>query len=309
MRLEWIEDLLAVIDAGTLTRAAEARLLTQPAFSRRLRTIEAHLGVELVDRLHRPARLRPAVLAQEPLLRELASGLRDLGRALRQSDAARGPRVVVAAQHAITTAMAPRILRALLPNDIHFRLRSANREECYALVMTRNADLTLCYQTGGDRLASGETLLEEIDLGTERFIPVFARSDLTELQSTFRRNALPVVSYPRDVFLGRRMEQDILPRLPITVIPISRAETALTLAALQLAAAGLGVAWVPRSLACRNIQDGTLADLSDWLPSSDLLVAALRLKVPKDRSEAEELVWAGLAGLGESVGKSALSSQ
>lgn len=299
MRLEWIDDLLAIIDSGTLTRAAEARLLTQPAFSRRLRTIEDHLGVELLDRQLRPARLSPAVLAQEAQLRELSAGLRELVRALRRSDAALRFQVIVAAQHAITTSIAPHILRNLLPANLSFRLRSANREECYALVMTRQADLVLCYQTEGDRFASGDALLEELDLGSEQLIPVFAGSEVSELRKKFRRNELPIVLYPRTVFFGRRMEQELLPLLPPALTPVRRAETALTLAALQLAIVGVGVAWVPRSLAVRHIQDGTLADLSSCLPASDLNVAALRLLSPSVRTEAEEMVWDSLTRLGD----------
>lgn len=74
MRLEWLEDIIAIMDAGTLTRAAGARRLTQPAFSRRIRTIEQHLGVDLIDRNHRLARLKPSLLEQEDRLRSLVSG-------------------------------------------------------------------------------------------------------------------------------------------------------------------------------------------------------------------------------------------
>jgi DNA-binding transcriptional LysR family regulator len=299
MRLEWLEDILAILDCGTLTRAAEARLLTQPAFSRRFRTIEEHLGVDLIDRARRPARLKPSVLAQEDRIRELASGLRQLVRELQRSDAALRSRVVIASQHAITTAVAPHVLRNFLPSSVSFRLRSANREECYALVMMRQADLALCYQTPGDRFGAVDAMLEELDLGTERFIPVFSRVELDTLEESCSRGECPVISYPRDVFLGRRLEQEILPRMPPSLTLVRRAETALTPAALQLALVGVGVSWVPQSLAERPIASGTLADLSSWLPSSRLSVTALRPDVPGDRSDAEEMVWARLAQLGD----------
>ena len=56
MRLDWLDDIVAIIESDSLNEAASARYLTQPAFSRRVRTIEALLGVELVDRARRPAR-------------------------------------------------------------------------------------------------------------------------------------------------------------------------------------------------------------------------------------------------------------
>ncbi|MFU8778000.1 MAG: helix-turn-helix domain-containing protein, partial [Roseovarius sp.] len=50
MRLEWLDDILAVADAGSLARAAEIRHVSQSAFTRRLRAIEDTLGVPLFDR-------------------------------------------------------------------------------------------------------------------------------------------------------------------------------------------------------------------------------------------------------------------
>ena len=49
MRLEWIEDILAVLDTGSLARAAEKRLLTQSAFTRRVRR---HVSFDAV--IHHP---------------------------------------------------------------------------------------------------------------------------------------------------------------------------------------------------------------------------------------------------------------
>ena len=60
MRLEWIEDILAVAENGSFQMACEKRNVSQPAFSRRIRQIEQALGVTLFDRSTRPARLAPA---------------------------------------------------------------------------------------------------------------------------------------------------------------------------------------------------------------------------------------------------------
>lgn len=296
MRLEWLEDILAVLDQGTLGRAADARRLTQPAFSRRIRSIEEQLGVELIDRGRRPVRLRPVVLAHQDRMRELAAGLHELMRDLRRAESVQN-RVVVASQHAITTSIAPNVLRNHVPESVSLRLRSANRDECHALIMTRQADLTLVYQTPADRFAGGEDLLEERPLGTERFIPVFATSELPQLLDRRSRHELPVILYPHDVFLGRHMQREVMARLPRTLTLVRRAETALTLASLQLALAGVGVAWVPHSLAARELASGSLADLSGWLPESSLGVAAFRLSLSERRSDLEEMVWASLVQL------------
>jgi broad specificity phosphatase PhoE len=43
MTLSWFEDFLALSAAGNFSRAAAARHMTQPAFSRRIRSLEARL--------------------------------------------------------------------------------------------------------------------------------------------------------------------------------------------------------------------------------------------------------------------------
>ena len=60
MNLSWLEDFLALAATGSFSRAAAARHLTQPAFSRRIRALEEWLGAELFDRSAQPARCTEA---------------------------------------------------------------------------------------------------------------------------------------------------------------------------------------------------------------------------------------------------------
>jgi DNA-binding transcriptional LysR family regulator len=70
---------------------------------------------------------------------------------------------------------------------------------------------------------------------------------------------------------------------------ISKAETALTLAALELAKVGLGVAWLPLALVGECVAEGKLADLSHRLGTAEVEIVASRLKGAKSPSEA--LLW------------------
>ena len=45
MRIEWLQDILAVARTGSFAQAAQQRNLTPSAFSRRIQGIEDHLGV------------------------------------------------------------------------------------------------------------------------------------------------------------------------------------------------------------------------------------------------------------------------
>lgn len=292
MRLEWIDDILAVAETGSLIKAAERRCVTQSAFSRRIRMIEERLGVELFNRSRKPVELRSVVLDQQQELRELAARLRALSAEFQQQGSQTRKRIVLASQHAITAAIAPPMVRRMIANhDVGIRLRSANRDECYALLLTGQADIMLFYATDRHALAIESNFVEMQVLGSDSLIPVYARARLPEIEAGLARQELAIVSYPGNVFFGRVMSDEIWPRLSgLTILP--KVETALTLAALQFARVEVAVAWVPRSLAEAHIASGELADLSPVLGAQPLTLAAARLNGTKSRTERD--AWAAV---------------
>lgn len=283
MRLEWLEDLLAVAETGSFHEAATRRHLSPSAFSRRIAHIEDHLGVELFDRTRKPVQLHPGVSQQRDQMTKLAQDLRQLGADLRRGDRLAGNRITLASQHALTTALTPGILKAIHARHAgtHVRLRSANLDECFALLLSRQADIVLGYRLPDEPHPIGERFVETAVIGADDLIPLGAASQtvaLTEgLSGGLSGGELPFIAYPAEVFLGRALERRILPDLRRRCHAVPRAETALTLAALELASVGVGVAWVPASLAKSRIMDGSLADLSSLLPSLRLEVTAARL--------------------------------
>jgi DNA-binding transcriptional LysR family regulator len=58
-----LQAFVAVVDSGSMVRAAERLHLTQPALTRRVQNLEAMLGVELLDRLSKP--LKPSAAGNE----------------------------------------------------------------------------------------------------------------------------------------------------------------------------------------------------------------------------------------------------
>ncbi|MFT7057711.1 MAG: DNA-binding transcriptional LysR family regulator [Pseudorhodobacter sp.] len=279
MRLEWLEDLLAVAETGSFQEAADRRRLTQSAFSRRIQHIEDQVGVELFDRTRKPVQLRATTAEQRDQMVKLANDLRQLVTDLQRGERMATNRITIASQHAITTALTPQILKHIHARyeDINVRLRSANLDECFSLLLTRQADMAIVYRLPGDDHPIGADFVETATIGFDLLIPVIASEMTASLNTRFAEGELPYIAYPDEVFLGKVLERMILPRVRTITRPIPKAETALTLAALEMAALGVAVAWVPRSLAQRRIADGTLADLSTTLPSRPLEVTAVRL--------------------------------
>jgi DNA-binding transcriptional LysR family regulator len=290
MRGEWLEDILAVFDTGSLNKAAEMRFLTQPAFSRRINAIENYLGVELLDRSHKPAKLRDGIKDQELKIREIVSLTRELVLELKNQDRKVHNQIVVASQHAITTSVAPHFVKFLTAEiDLNIRLRSANRDECAAMLMTKQADLTFTYRAVYEDVRTRGEYIEELLIAEERFLPVASAERVVEFRESYRRGELPIIAYPSDVFMGKAMVREIYPLIGNAVLLHKRTETALTLAALQLALAGVGIAWIPHSLAESDLSAGRLHSLADILPESLFAISVQRLEGHK--SAVEAVVW------------------
>jgi DNA-binding transcriptional LysR family regulator len=251
-----------------------------------VRSLEEILGVELLDRSRKPVRPTATLVEHQDRIREIAREVRALIADIKQQQSQK--RIVIASQHAITTSVAPEIVKALSARGTALvRLRSVNRDECNALLFTRQADLTLTYRLPGEEAMAGAEHTEDLLIGVDNFIPVYRAIESERLISEFRDGSLPVIAYPAHVFLGEVQNTLIMPRLAASVRTIS--ETALTLAAMQLSRTGVGLAWVPASLAASELARGELRDLSGTFPSVMLDLVASR--VAGRRSAAEDEVW------------------
>lgn len=290
MRLEWIEDILAVAEEGSFQAACQKRNISQPAFSRRIAQIEASLGVALFDRSARPVRVAPHVHDQLDRMRELAEAMRDLGVALRDTERLRRRRIVIASQHAIAATLAPEIVGWFADLDIDTRLRSANRDDCLAQIMTRRADIALIHDVPETEAIPGADFLDLLQIGTETLIPVFATQRLDALDAACARGEVPLIAYPADVFMGQVQRKVIFPRLSTVGAVRARLETALTLSAREFARTGFAVAWIPEPLARDDIAAGRLSDLSARLPAVRMALIAARLS--DSLSPVVQDVWA-----------------
>ncbi len=263
MDTQWLDDLAALVEAGTLTRAAELRNVTQPAFSRRIQRIEAWLGVPVIDRTRRPARVTPAILSMLETIRALSIDLRQLRHDLRDAEAAER-RVAIAAQHSISAGLLPAFIASLQEKGpaIPVRLRSANRDACYGLLMTGQVSFLVAYEAPGLPVTPDETLVERMPLGEDELCPVASPGMAAAARGAFSTGGrLRIIGFPPEVFFGKLLSREVLPRLRARQPVHVTCETALVPAALGLALEGTGVAWLPRTMCARHLDTGRLVEL------------------------------------------------
>ena len=290
MRLEWIDDILAVLDCGSLAQAATKRHLTQSAFTRRVRTIETSIGTTLFDRRHKPISLMPGVQSLEAELRELSARLHELRQTLRTTGNTTGKPLTFVCQHALTTTISPQVVRAATENgDTSVRVRSGNQDECLMQLLSKEVDLAIMYALPKEKSKDISSAFETKSLGADQLIPVCAPS----LQHKVASADFPIIAYPAQVFLGQVVGKMIIPRLPAGTKTVAVAETALTLAMLELALNEIGIAWLPLLLVAKALTSGELVRLDEVLPAQILDINMVRLRTIQ--TERSEFIWQHLA--------------
>lgn len=273
MKIEWIEDLLVLAQAGTFSRAANMRNLTQPAFSRRIQMLENWLQVKLVNRDTNPLELTAAAQRHLDDFRRVLADLNQL-RSRIQAQSSDATRVVLATQHSLTIAHLPPLLEVLNQDDaprINLLVRSENRDECVTLFMQGQADLLLCMEEKEARLGTFLPYAARMPLGTETLVPVSAPDAAGKPKHRPRKDKpLRLLSFPPDTFLGRLLYKGCLDTF-IQHYPIAIVHESVFLAGIkEMIMAGLGVGWLPAALVQRELKNGSLVVVDHGLKSIDV---------------------------------------
>lgn len=297
-----LEDLIALIEARNMTLAARRRNISQSAYSRRLQAIEARHVMPLVDRSKRPAvptvrldamrtELEAALSALKELDNHLARGASDVNRILS-----------IAAVHTLSSGPLPIAISKIREHLTrhHIRLRSANQDVCFQLLMTEEVSMMLAYETVGKPLQAPPDLAIKTTIVKEQMVPVCAPELLPLVKSIAPGEGLiPLIAYPATVFLGQVLRDDVLAGSPHYFSP--RLVAGMTGTIIASTRAGIGVGWLPVSAIRKDLAAGSLVmiDRADF-PKADLTISMLQLKT---RSIQEfNFIWNALgAALSETI--------
>lgn len=278
MRLDWIEDILAVDDAGSFNAAADTRFLTPSVFTRRIRSIEELLGCELFDRSKRPIALKSHVEECLPELRDAAVKLRKARQLLADPNARKSKRITMVCQHALAAFFAPGLLAGLEFSDApQVRFKAARKGECLLQLIKRDAEFALVYEAIGAAQDLGPEYCQRLYLGQEEFLPVVNGSYTADIDGETFSNALPMIGFPSSIFLGEVLQNALANNQSHGIELEVVAETGLSYAVLEFVKGGLGVGWLPRPMIEDDLASRRLKSLESILPRFDLNVALLRL--------------------------------
>ncbi len=275
MDMHWLDDVLVLLEEGNMTRAAMRRNVTQPAFSRRIRSFEDWLGVKVLDRGKNRIDISPALAGNEEEIRALVARIADLRGKIAHFDA-KSTTVSIAAQHAPVFSTFPDMaLRAKrrFPG-LKFQLHAGNLDECLTMFLRGDASMLLCYEAeNASAMPFGPTISRAL-WGLDYLVPVVGgalrysvKDDNTIAMDT------PAVVYPDNSYFGEVLNAGGKTfgtrRFSETYV----CETPFSSGMRELVLKGLGVGWLPFSMAYREIESGQLISLANHFGRVKLEVA------------------------------------
>ncbi|MEE1865448.1 LysR substrate-binding domain-containing protein [Pseudomonas auratipiscis] len=268
MNLEskWLEDFSALAATRSFSQAAERRFVTQPAFSRRIRSLEAALGLQLVNRSRTPIELTAAGQLFLVTARTVVDQLGEVLRHLHHLEGGQGEVIQIAAAHSLASGFFPRWV-AQLRNDglnIATRLVATNVGDAVHALREGGCDLMLAFYDPDAALQMDAEIFPSLHMGTTEMLPVCALgTDGKPLFDLEGEGSVPLLAYSAGAFLGRSVNLLLRQRnLRYTTVY----ETAMADSLKSMALEGMGVAWVPRLSMRGELERGELAicGASQW---------------------------------------------
>jgi DNA-binding transcriptional LysR family regulator len=265
-------DLERLSGTGNFSQAAKLGNISQPAFSRRIKTLEAWVGATLVDRSRQPVKLTAAGTQMlEVGLQSLAYIERERSQILETQSLPEKYIVAFGEQHSISWRFYTNWLRAFEESygPILSRLRADDLPHCMRDLQNGDVDFVIAYTRAGEAPADGESIV----IGKDRLVlvcqpdsegkPIF-NFESEDVCIPFLQfgEAAPISEHLVSMFQDHKLE----PRLQ------SVYENSMAGALLIRARDGTGVAWLPESLIDADLVSKTLVRTGreDWTVALDI---------------------------------------
>lgn len=260
--LHLLETLCAVAESGSLSRAAEALHLTQPAVTRQIKALEQELGAVLLTRTTHGVELTPAGRAVLSHARHALSAVEACRRAAAEAADMGAGHLRVAAGHMVMQFLLPPVLaefRTAHP-DVQVELYTGHYQECLEYLLSYQADVALISTppAGGAGLKAAPLLLDPV-------VAVTAPAHRLAVQKAISLADLAgqtVLTLPRQAGF-RQMVAGVLAAADIHC---QLTEQPTVEAVKTMTALNMGIAVLPMSAVSEEMQRGRLfaAPIRDW---------------------------------------------
>ena len=256
--LRQLEYLVTVAETGSFTRAAELLLVTQPALSHQIQSLERALGGPVLERLPRQVRLTPLGRAVMPHAQAALAEVERLRVVARRTSGLEEGELEVAAIYSVSLGILPPVIREWRRRHpgVRIRLREyPHAETLRAALQAGKADLAI-----GPEPRDWDGPIHP--LGVEEFVVVAASDDPLAATATAATTTAATTTATGRIRLADLADRDWVHFAPANGLaevldracaaagftPRAAVRAEQTPAALLLAAAGLGPTLLPADI-------------------------------------------------------------
>ncbi|MCF8208215.1 MAG: LysR family transcriptional regulator [Rhodoferax sp.] len=262
METKWLEDFVSLAETRSFSRSAQLRHVTQPAFSRRIQSLEAWAGTDLVDRSSYPTRLTPAGETLYDQCMEVLQSLQTTRAMLRGHNSAGHDFIEFAVPHTLAFTFFPAWVTVLRESFGPFksRLIALNVHDAVMRLVEGSCDLLIAYHHPSHPFQLDPERYEMVSLGEEVIAP-YVRADAYG-EPMFRLpghadKPLPYLGYAPGAYLGQVV--DIILKQSALPMHLERVyETDMAEGLKAMALEGHGVAFLPESAIRKELRNNKL---------------------------------------------------
>lgn len=175
MDLKWLDDLVALAETGGFAKAARRRLVTQPAFSKRIRALEDWVGAKLVSRDSHPVSLTEAGQQFLASARRITEAIQLAKSEAQAASGRQSSLVVFTAATTLSQRFFPRWITRIKPRLEDFRARMQlyqHFSEHFEALTNREVDFFIGYHGESDGPSIDRTGLIWKRIGKSALLPV-----------------------------------------------------------------------------------------------------------------------------------------
>lgn len=256
---------MSVVEKGHFARAADARNITQSAFSRRIKALEIWAGTELLDRSQHPVTLTSAghnFLSHAQDIIRLAHEARN--ETLGYSRLAETG-VTIACLHTLALFRVPAMVADLKSSigNVEATIVAETRtvEEYLDSLFSGASDFFICYRHPAFSFDIDLEQFPRLDIGSDRILPYIRREDFSEDLLEKTGPPIPYLEYAGTSFLSRVVDHTIK-QAPFRKRLKSVYRGTLAESLCTAAISGLGMAWLPESVVASNPRSDALRCVS-----------------------------------------------
>lgn len=270
METKWLEDFISLAETHSFSRSAELRHVTQPAFSRRIQSLEAWLGADLIDRTSYPTRLTAAGEVFYEQAMEMLGQINNARALMRGKRPTAQTTVDFAVPHTLSLTYMPKWMTGLEAGfgPINTRLIALNVHDAVMTIVEGGCDLLLCYHHPRQPVQLDSGRYDMIVLGSE-VLRAYSRCDKLGTPDFVlpgsAKEPLPFLSYASNAYLGRMVEL-ILSDAKKPLHLEKRYETDMAEGLKMMALEGHGIVFLPESAVTREVKQKQLARADGGVP-------------------------------------------